>query len=71
MAQNHHDAPQKSTAAILKDSAPVPDGIAQVSGIDFNDYAGRDISVLDLLSGMENMGFQASKSSNVFYFRLY
>ncbi len=61
MASNHLQPPQKSTAAILKDSIPIADDVPQVSGIDFNKHAGQDISVLDLLSGMENMGFQASK----------
>ena len=62
VAERHVDAPETSTAAILKDSAPVPDGIPRVSGIDFDDYEGRDVSVVELLAGMENMGFQASES---------
>ena len=61
MAQHSSETPQKSTAAVLKDSAPVSDDVPQVRGIEFNDYTGQDISVIDLLSGMENMGFQASK----------
>ncbi len=61
MAQSNQNPPPTSTAAILKDSAPVPDDIPQVSGIDFNNHVGQDVSVIDLLAGMENMGFQASK----------
>ena len=61
MAYVNADTPQISTAAILKDSAPVSKDVPQVSGVEFDDYAHRDISVVDLLSGMENMGFQASR----------
>ena len=61
MAQAHLETPQKSTAAVLKDSAPVSGDVPQVSGIIFDNYTGKDISVIDLLSGMENMGFQASE----------
>ena len=59
-AHDTDGTPQKSTKAILKDSAPVPDGVPQVSGIDFDGYEDRDMNVIDLLSSMENMGFQAS-----------
>ena len=62
MARNSVEMPVKSTAAILKNSAPVSDGVPQVSGIDFDRHMDQDISVNDLLSGMESMGFQASES---------
>ena len=53
-------APTLSTDAVLKPSAPVPTGVQEVSGVDFNDYADHDITVVELVSNMTNMGFQAS-----------
>jgi deoxyhypusine synthase len=52
--------PSGAAAAVLKPSDPVPEGAKKVQGIDFNDYAGRSITVEDLIGGMANMGFQAS-----------
>lgn len=52
--------PSGAAAAVLKPSDPVPEGAKQVQGIDFNDYADRSITVEDMISGMANMGFQAS-----------
>lgn len=52
---------QKATEAVLRDSAPVPENIPQISGIEYDDYKDRDIKVTDLLLSMENMGFQASE----------
>ncbi|KAI9828876.1 MAG: Deoxyhypusine synthase [Sarea resinae] len=54
------NAPSSVTDAVLKPSDPVPVGAQEVHGIDFNDHAGRDITVAELISGMTNMGFQAS-----------
>ena len=54
------EAPTLATDAVLKPSAPVPDGLREVGGIDFDDYKGRDITILELLAGMRYMGFQAS-----------
>lgn len=45
---------------VLLRSQLVPEGIAQISGIDFNEYRDRDITVPEMLEGMTNMGFQAS-----------
>ncbi|KAI9665257.1 MAG: Deoxyhypusine synthase [Trizodia sp. TS-e1964] len=57
----HDQAPPASaTAAVLIESAPMPAGSKQVKGIDFDDFAGRNISVDELVAGMANMGFQAS-----------
>lgn len=56
----NNPAPTLSTDAVLKPSAPVPNGVHQVSGIEFNDYTDRDITVAELVSNMTNMGFQAS-----------
>jgi deoxyhypusine synthase len=53
-------APTSVTAAVLKPSDPVPDSAQKVDGIDFNQYANRDITVAEMVSGMVNMGFQAS-----------
>ncbi|PMD38725.1 deoxyhypusine synthase, partial [Hyaloscypha variabilis F] len=38
----------------------MPEGSQKVEELDFNKFAGRDITVNDLISGMNNMGFQAS-----------
>lgn len=53
-------APSGATAAVLKKSAPIPDGAIQVQGIDFNHYAQRSMTVDELLGGMASMGFQAT-----------
>ena len=58
------ELPQKSTEAVLKDSAPIPDNVPEVGGIDFDDYKDRDMTVTELLLGMENMGFQASEQDS-------
>ena len=52
-------APTLSTDAVLRPSAPVSEDVHEVSGIEFNDYKDRDITVAELVSGMANMGFQA------------
>ncbi|KAF2638923.1 Deoxyhypusine synthase [Massarina eburnea CBS 473.64] len=53
-------APEGATEAVLKPSAPVPEGSREVRGIDFNDYAQRSITVEELMGGYANMGFQAT-----------
>ena len=53
-------APSVATEAVLKPSEPVATGMREVDGIDFDDYAGRDMTVAELVAGMTNMGFQAS-----------
>ncbi|KZF20546.1 putative deoxyhypusine synthase [Xylona heveae TC161] len=53
-------APSKATDAVLKPSDPVPSDAVKVSGIEFNEYANRSITVEELVAGMTNMGFQAS-----------
>ena len=52
--------PTLANDAVLKPSDPVAAGMREVDGIDFDDYAGRDITVSELVAGMTNMGFQAS-----------
>lgn len=53
-------APSLSTDAVLKPSAPVPESVREVSGVDFNNYKDRDITVAELVSQMSTTGFQAS-----------
>ena len=56
-------APTEAAGAVLKPSEPVADSAKQVSGVDFNQYAAKDITVAELVAGMSNMGFQASAVS--------
>ena len=57
-------APSLSTDAVLKPSAPVPEGVQEVSGVDFNKYKDHDITVAELVSQMTTTGFQASAVSD-------
>ena len=57
---NEAAAPSGATDAVLKPSEPVPAGAKEVQGIDFNQYAGRSITVEELIDGYSNMGFQAT-----------
>jgi hypothetical protein len=54
------NAPDQAKEAVFVSSEPVPEGVLPVRGIDFNLHKDRDISVVDLVEGMSNMGFQAS-----------
>lgn len=53
-------AANKAKDAVFVTSDPVPEGAQPVQGIDFNLHQDRGISVVDLVEGMTNMGFQAS-----------
>jgi deoxyhypusine synthase len=53
-------APLVSTAAVLKQSIDMPQGAQKVEELNFDDFAGRSITVEDLISRTSNMGFQAS-----------
>jgi deoxyhypusine synthase len=53
-------APSVSTAAVLKQSIDMPPGAQKVEELDFDNFAGKSITVEDLISGTSNMGFQAS-----------
>lgn len=56
-----NDAPPSSaTQAVLVTSAPMPEHVRQVRGVDFNEYRDRDITVPELIANMSGMGFQAS-----------
>ncbi|KAN0079141.1 Deoxyhypusine synthase [Elaphomyces granulatus] len=62
-AQQDHGVsapPASATEAVLVPSAPVPEGTRLVRGIDFNQFAGRNITVAEILSQMASMGFQAT-----------
>jgi hypothetical protein len=52
--------PSAATDAVLVPSNEMPKGSKKVEGIDFNKLAGGAITIDDLMSGMMNMGFQAS-----------
>lgn len=56
-------APETATDAVLKPSESINPGMPEVSGIDFDQFNGKEITVGDLISGMTNMGFQASSVS--------
>ena len=58
------EAPSLSTDAVLKPSAPVPKGVQEVSGVEFNNYKDHDITVAELVSQMTTTGFQASAVSD-------
>lgn len=52
--------PSSATAAVLKPSVQMPQGSQKVEEFDFNNFAGKSITVEDLVGGMSYMGFQAS-----------
>jgi deoxyhypusine synthase len=52
--------PSSVAAAVLKPSHEMPEGSQKVEELDFNAFAGRPITVEDLISGTNHMGFQAS-----------
>jgi len=53
-------APSSAAAAVLVKSEEMPEGSQKVEELDFNAFAGRQVTVEDLIGGMTNMGFQAS-----------
>jgi deoxyhypusine synthase len=55
-----NQVPQTVADAVLKPSESLPADSKEVSGIDFNEHQGRNVTVDDLVSSMANMGFQAS-----------
>ena len=52
--------PSTVTDAVLVKSNEMPEGSQRVEELDFNNFAGRPITVNDLIGGMNHMGFQAS-----------
>lgn len=55
--------PTTVTEAVFKPSEPMAAGSKVVKGIDFDDFAGRHVTVLDLVQHMDVMGFQAMNLS--------
>lgn len=52
--------PPSVADAVLVNSSEMPASARKVEELDFNTFQGRQITVDDLMSGMNNMGFQAS-----------
>lgn len=52
--------PSSVTDAVLVKSNEMAAGSQKVEELDFNKFAGRQITADDLIGGMNNMGFQAS-----------
>ena len=52
--------PSKAIDAVLLASDPIPEGMQEVRGIDFNAHDASNITVATLVDGMSTMGFQAS-----------
>ncbi|KAH8145192.1 uncharacterized protein LAJ45_10752 [Morchella importuna] len=59
---NTEDRPSGAADAVLKPSDPIPESwtTREVKGIDFNNFKGRHVTVSDLITGMETIGFQGS-----------
>jgi hypothetical protein len=55
-----NETPDVAKDAVFKVSQSVPDDSKEVRGVEFNDHTERNITVAELLSGMSNMGFQAT-----------
>lgn len=53
-------APSGATDAVLKPSDPMPQDAISVTGLDFDAYRNRNITVAELVQNMSTMGFQAS-----------
>ncbi|RAL11181.1 deoxyhypusine synthase [Aspergillus homomorphus CBS 101889] len=52
--------PSSVTDAVLVASEPVPEGTHKVSGVDFDRFRGRDITVAEMVDNMRYTGFQGS-----------
>jgi deoxyhypusine synthase len=53
-------APNAVQDAVLKPSEFATEGAQEISGVDFNKYVDRNITVAELVDSMANMGFQAT-----------
>jgi deoxyhypusine synthase len=60
LGQQDNAPPSSATNAVLVASEPVPEGTHKVSGVDFEKYQGRDITVAEMVDNMKHMGFQSS-----------
>jgi deoxyhypusine synthase len=58
--QGAEAAPSKATDAVLKPSEFSAADATEVTGIDFNRYIDRNITVAELVDNMSTMGFQAT-----------
>lgn len=58
--ENSNAPPASATSAVLVQSTGMPEGSQKVEELDFNQFAGRAITVDDLIGGMNHMGFQAT-----------
>lgn len=52
--------PASATDSVLLASEPMPEGTKEVSGVDFDRFQGRDITVAELVDNLTNTGFQGS-----------
>lgn len=57
---SNEGVPSTVTDAVLVPSNEMPKDAQKVEELDFNKFAGRPITIDDLMSGMNHMGFQAS-----------
>ena len=53
-------APSAAQDAVLKPSEFSTEDAQEISGVDFNKYADRNITVAELVDSMASMGFQAT-----------
>lgn len=59
-AQQHSAVPSSVTDSVLQSSQPVPAGSHVVSGVDFDKFQGRDITVAEMVDNLSHTGFQGS-----------
>jgi deoxyhypusine synthase len=52
--------PASVTESVLQSSQPVPEGSHEVSGVDFDKFQGRDITVAEMVDNLAYTGFQGS-----------
>jgi hypothetical protein len=57
---SHSAVPSSVTDSVLQSSQPVPEGSQVVSGVDFDNFQGRDITVAEMVDNMARTGFQGS-----------
>jgi deoxyhypusine synthase len=57
---SHSAVPTSVTDSVLQSSEPVPEGSHVVSGVDFDKFQGRDITVAEMVDNMAHTGFQGS-----------
>ncbi|GAV53324.1 hypothetical protein ZYGR_0AI06080 [Zygosaccharomyces rouxii] len=60
MSKANEKLPDLLAEAVLKESAPVPQDLVEVDGIDYSKPEATDMRASDLINSMKKMGFQAS-----------